>query len=152
MRPIRRRLLPLLVLPLLLAPLGCSRPAAAAGPAITVYKTPTCGCCRKWVDHLEAHGFRVETVDMGDLTAVKQKHGVPSGMASCHTAVVDGYTVEGHVAADVIQKLLAERPAVKGLAVPGMPMGSPGMEGPFKEPYEVYTFDARGPVDVFAVK
>lgn len=152
MKILRNRLLALLAVPSLALAAACSKPAEASGPEITVYKTPTCGCCRSWVDHLEHEGFRVTTEDMADLSQIKEEHGVPDELVSCHTAVVDGYTVEGHVPADVIRKLLAERPQVTGIAVPGMPMGSPGMEGPFSEPYEVYTFEPTGPVDVFAVR
>jgi len=159
------------VLALLLVPLfsACSRsdepepprsaeavaatPATAAtGPVVKVYKTPTCGCCSKWVDHLRDEGFRVESVDLDDLTEIKRQQGVPRELASCHTAVVDGYAVEGHVPADVIRKLLSERPEVRGIAVPGMPMGSPGMEGPYKDDYEVFTFDENGPRDVYAIR
>jgi hypothetical protein len=136
----------------MLAVTSCSKPAEASGPTITVYKTPTCGCCRNWVDHLREEGFRVETVDQPSLTDIEARQGVPSSLASCHTGIVDGYTVEGHVPADVIRQLLAERPDVKGIAVPGMPMGSPGMEGPFAQPYEVFTFNEDGPQDVFAVR
>lgn len=133
---------------------GVTKVAAAATveTPITVYKSPTCGCCTKWEEHLREHGFRVESVAREDMPAVKQQHGVPQALQSCHTAVVGGYAVEGHVPADVIRKLLAERPKVKGIAVPGMPMGSPGMEGPYKDDYEVYTFDETGPGDVYAIR
>ncbi len=118
--------------------------------AVTVYKSPTCGCCSKWVKHLEANGFSVETHDVRDVTPIKLANGVPRGLSSCHTALVEGYVVEGHVpAADVIQ-LLDERPSIVGLAVPGMPIGSPGMEGPRPERYSVMSFDAEGQVEVFA--
>lgn len=128
--------------------------AAPAGPTVevTVYKSPTCGCCTKWEEHLRENGFRVVSVPREDMDAIKREHGVPKGLQSCHTALVNGYAVEGHVPADVIRKLLTERPRVKGVAVPGMPMGSPGMEGPHKDAYEVYTFDASGPRDVYAVR
>src|SRR5689334_4899534 len=116
--------------------------ASAAKPiAIKVYKTPQCGCCKGWVKHLQANGFQVETFDMPDLSSVKQKYGVGPALQACHTAVVNGYVVEGHVPADVIMKLLKEHPAVAGVAVPGMPSGSPGMEGALKQKYDVYTFD-----------
>lgn len=117
---------------------------------LTVYKTPTCGCCGKWVDHLREAGFAVATVDLPDLTAVKAKNGVPPELASCHTAVVDGYVVEGHVPAADVLRLLDERPAVAGLAVPGMPIGSPGMEGSRPERYTVYAFDSSGQTSRFA--
>ncbi len=127
--------------------------ASAAKPiAIKVYKTPQCGCCKGWVKHLQANGFQVETFDMPDLSSVKQKYGVAPALQACHTAVVNGYVVEGHVPADVIMKLLKEHPAVAGVAVPGMPMGSPGMEGALKQKYDVYTFDRAGHTKVFAHK
>jgi len=116
---------------------------------ITVYKSPTCGCCERWIDHLGDNGFDVVTKDIRDLSAVKAAHAVTPRLASCHTALVDGYVVEGHVPVVDIRRLLAERPAVKGLAVPGMPMGSPGMEGARKDPYDVLTFDDEGRTKVF---
>jgi hypothetical protein len=128
-----------------------SNNATAAKPvAIKVYKTPQCGCCKGWIQHLKANGFQVEAIDMPDLSMVKEKYGVKPALLSCHTAVVYGYVVEGHVPADVIQKLIKERPAVAGLAVPGMPGGSPGMEGAIKQAYEVYTFDKSGKTKVYA--
>jgi hypothetical protein len=127
-------------------------PAAAAGPTtITVYKTPTCGCCAKWVEHMKANGFAPTVHDLPELSAIKAKHGIPPDLQSCHTAIVDGYVVEGHVPADVVQKMLKDRPKAAGIAVPGMPMGSPGMEqGGVKDPYDVLTFDAAGRTGVFA--
>jgi hypothetical protein len=118
--------------------------------AIKVYKTPQCGCCKAWVKHLSDNGFRVETMDMPDLSLVKQKYAVKPALQSCHTAVVNGYVVEGHVPADVILKLLRERPSVAGIAVPGMPMGSPGMEGASKQAYDIFTFDRAGRSRVYA--
>ena len=127
--------------------------APAAKPiAIKVYKTPQCGCCKAWVQHLSRNGFQVETMDMPDLALVKQKYGVTPGLEACHTAIVNGYVVEGHVPADVIKRLLRERPAVVGIAVPGMPAGSPGMEGAMKERYDVLTFDRAGRSRVYARK
>ena len=117
---------------------------------VTVYKSPTCGCCTKWIAHLEANGFKVNAHDVADLTQVKREHGVRRELTSCHTALVDGYVIEGHVPAEDIQRLLQERPDVVGLAVPGMVMGSPGMEGPTSEPYNVLTFDREGNTTVFA--
>jgi hypothetical protein len=126
-------------------------PAYAAAPiAITVYKTPTCGCCKKWVEHLESHGFKVTANDMDDLSEVKATFGVPAELQSCHTATVGKYVVEGHVPADLIQKMLKEKPAIAGLAVPGMPMGSPGMEGMRKDDYDVIAFDRQGKRSVYA--
>lgn len=127
-----------------------SRPAGALVP-MTVYKTPTCGCCAKWVDHVKAAGFQPEVTDLPNLTMVKGNAGVPQRLASCHTALVDGYVVEGHIPADVIHKLLRERPKVTGIAVPGMPIGSPGMEqGDRKDRYDVLTFDKSGNTKVYA--
>lgn len=125
---------------------------AAKPIAIKVYKTPQCGCCKAWVQHLSKNGFRVETMDMPDLALVKQKYGVTTALEACHTAVVGNYVVEGHVPADVIKRLLKERPAVLGIAVPGMPGGSPGMEGAMKERYDVLTFDRAGRSRVYARK
>ena len=127
--------------------------AGAEAPAtvgIEVYKTPTCGCCSKWIDHLESHGFEVKSHDLKNLSQLKREHGVPPVLASCHTAIVDGYVIEGHVPASDVARLLEERPAVRGLAVPGMPMGSPGMEGPRPVRYRVYSFDASGARQVFS--
>jgi hypothetical protein len=104
------------------------------------------------VQHLRDNGFKVETVDMPDLSAVKQKYGVKPAFEACHTAVVNGYVVEGHVPADVIMKLLKEHPAVAGIAVPGMPSGSPGMEVGSKERYDVLTFDRAGRTKVYVHK
>lgn len=119
-------------------------------PTVLVYKTPTCGCCNGWIDHLREEGFTVDARDVTDIMAVKRDGGVPPTMSSCHTAIVDGYVVEGHVPADQLKRLLAERPQVAGIAVPGMPVGSPGMEGAGARPYQVLSFDHRGEAAVFA--
>lgn len=148
---IARRLLPLGLALLLPAVSPAEEPArSASGPLVTVTRTPTCGCCSKWADHLEANGFRVELRNVPDVTPVKRAKGVPQSLAACHTAEVGGYVVEGHVPAGDIRRLLAERPAVTGIAVPGMPEGSPGMEGPEPERYHVYAFDRGGRVTVFS--
>ncbi len=119
--------------------------AADAAAAITVYKSPTCGCCGRWADHLAEAGFAVREVELEDLHAVKHANGIPPGLGSCHTAEVAGYAIEGHVPAAEIHRLLAERPAVAGLAVPAMPIGSPGMEqGGRTDRYVVQAFDAEG--------
>lgn len=120
------------------------------GTPIAIYKTPTCGCCTLWVEHLQANGFSPTVSNLNDLTPVKRSNGVPTALQSCHTAVVDGYVIEGHVPAADVRRLLAERPDVAGLAVPGMPIGSPGMEGPNPEPYSVLAFDRNGGTEVFA--
>jgi hypothetical protein len=122
-----------------------SKPADAI--TIQVYKTPTCGCCSKWIDHLEDAGFDVEATDLPDLTALKAENGITRSLSSCHTAMVGGYVVEGHVPADDIRRMLTERPPIAGLTVPGMPMGSPGMEHPDPhrhEAFEVLAFSAEG--------
>ena len=124
--------------------------AGAQEPVVEVYKSPTCGCCVKWVAHLEQHGFTVKVVDVPDPSVVKSRVAVPGRLASCHTALVDGYIVEGHVPATDVRRLLEERPSIAGLAVPGMPMGSPGMEGPNPTPYDVLTFDRSGTLTVFS--
>ncbi|HVF38327.1 MAG TPA: DUF411 domain-containing protein [Gemmatimonadaceae bacterium] len=125
-------------------------PAGAQATLVKVYKDPNCGCCKKWVEHLEKNGFKVESFDMPDMSLIKQKHAVTGELQSCHTALVGDYVVEGHVPADVIRRLLKEKPAVAGLAVPGMPMGSPGMEGATKEKYDILTFDRAGRTKVYA--
>lgn len=118
---------------------------------VRVYKSPTCGCCTAWVDHLREEGFEVRVEDGREVTAAKVELGVPPGVQSCHTAVVDGYVVEGHVPADAIRDLLSERPDVSGVAVPGMPVGSPGMEveDGRQDPYDILTFDDGGATEVF---
>lgn len=112
---------------------------------MTVYKSPSCGCCAAWVDHVEASGHTVKVVNSEDMDQVKQTLGVPEPLHSCHTAVVDGYLIEGHVPVADIDRLLAERPEAKGLAVPGMPVGSPGMEMPGTDAdrYNVILFNAE---------
>lgn len=119
-------------------------------PGMTVYKSQWCGCCTQWVAHMREHGFAVEVEEMNDLSPIKARYGVTQELSSCHTAVVDGYVVEGHVPADLVKRLLRDRPEVVGLAVPGMPIGSPGMEGPNKEAYNVLTFDGEGKTAVYA--
>ncbi|HSM61331.1 MAG TPA: DUF411 domain-containing protein [Longimicrobiales bacterium] len=139
------------------APAGEARPTPVASartdaplPAIVVYKTASCGCCNGWVEHLRAAGFEVDARDVTDLMSIKRDAGVPVDMSSCHTALVDGYVVEGHVPADVVMRLLDERPEVAGIAAPGMPVGSPGMEGPGARPYSVQSVDRQGGREVFA--
>lgn len=142
-RPIVRRLAAL-GLGLMLSPL------AIAGPLVEVWKDPGCGCCTAWAEHLEAEGFEVRLHDTREMRQVKVERGVPPRLASCHTAVVDGYVIEGHVPAADIRRLLAEAPELAGLAVPGMPHGSPGMETGRLDDYTVYGWhaDDRAP-DVF---
>ena len=124
--------------------------AQSAPTSITVYKTATCGCCSKWVDHLRTHNFDVRAIDVEDIAAVKRTYGVPPELGSCHTAVVGGYVVEGHVPGEAVARMLRERPAIAGLTVPGMPIGSPGMEVPGRsEPYEILSFDRAGKSQVY---
>ena len=117
---------------------------------IVVYKSPTCGCCGKWVEHMEKAGFSVDVENRRDLAPIKHELGVPGRMQSCHTAKVGDYFVEGHVPAELVKQLLADKPDIKGLTVPGMPMGSPGMEGPRKDPYNVIAIDKDGRARVYA--
>lgn len=116
---------------------------------LVVYKSPTCGCCDKWVEHMQDAGFSVEPRDRVDLDPVKAEHGIARHLQSCHTAVIDGYVVEGHVPADLVRRMLDERPDIRGLAVPGMPMGSPGMEGPYTERYDVLAIGSDGRTQVY---
>lgn len=117
---------------------------AQSGPRIVVYKDPKCGCCAKWITHLEQAGFTAEVVETADVASIKQNMAVPQDLGSCHTAKVDGYAIEGHVPASAILRLIADRPEVTGLAVPAMPSGSPGMEGGTPEIYEVILFGPKG--------
>ena len=124
---------------------------AAARPVVHVWKSPTCGCCAAWVEHMRAAGFTVEVEDVQNIDQVKREQGVPRAAASCHTALVDGYLVEGHVPAATIDRMLAERPEIAGIAVPGMPVGSPGMEVPGMDaqPYQVVAFTSGGELSVY---
>jgi hypothetical protein len=120
---------------------------------LTVYKSPTCGCCSRWVTHAQAvlAGWEITTHDVDDLSEVKARLGVPSSLESCHTAISGPYVFEGHVPADLIKRFMTERPTALGLAVPGMPAGSPGMEmGARKDPYDVLLFDKAGKTRVYA--
>lgn len=127
---------------------GGSGQAQAASRQVVVYKSPLCGCCGGWVEYMEKHGYAVEVHDLDDVEAVKQKLGVPAEHWSCHTATIGEYVVEGHVPVEAIEKLFAEKPPVAGIASPGMPMGSPGMNGP-KEPNVIVTFGGTVPSAVF---
>ena len=126
--------------------------AQKPAPTVQVYKSPTCGCCASWVKHLQQHGFTTRVTETDDVATIKAQRGVPARVQSCHTAVVDGYVIEGHVPAADVQRLLKERPSVVGIAVPGMPIGSPGMEVPGQKPqkYDVVAFDKQGQTRVFA--
>lgn len=122
---------------------------AAEAADVVVYKSPTCGCCKGWVEHMRANGYRVEVHDRQSVLPVKQAMGVPRNLQSCHTAVVGGYVIEGHVPADAVARLLREQPAIMGLAVPGMVMGTPGMEGPRSDPYDIMAFDENGSATIY---
>ena len=127
------------------------QPAWAASPVIDVYKSPTCGCCNKWIDHLKANGFTVLAHDTDDVVSHKYRLGVPPGHGSCHTAEVNGYLVEGHVPAKEIRRLLKEKPRARGLVVPAMPIGSPGMEqGNRKDAYDVLLVKRDGGTQTYA--
>ncbi|ANN77829.1 metal-binding protein [Bordetella flabilis] len=126
---------------------------AGSGAQISVWKTPTCGCCKDWVKHLKDSGFEVAVHDVPDTSAVRQRNGIPNDYASCHSARIDGYALEGHVPATEIRRLLRERPEAVGLAVPGMPLGAPGMDGPDyggrRLPYNVYLIERAGRARVY---
>lgn len=145
MLPRRRALLGLLALPLTSA-------AASAPPQVEVWKDPNCGCCNDWISHLRGNGFEVRVHDTGN-NAVRQQLGMPRELGSCHTARVAGYVIEGHVPAREIHRLLKEKPLAIGLAVPGMPVGSPGMDGPLygnrKDRYHVLLVRRQGPTSVY---
>lgn len=127
--------------------------AGADAPLVEVWKSPSCGCCKDWVAHLEANGFRVRVHDVGNA-AMRGRVGIPVALGSCHTALVSGYALEGHVPARDLQKLLKDRPVAIGLAVPGMPVGSPGMDGPAyggrRDPYQVLLVAKDGSSSVFS--
>jgi len=137
------------VVTLLVASLLAVRSAYAE--EITVYKTPTCGCCSGWVDHLRDNGFDVTTHDLDNLAGIKARHGLTDArLMSCHTAIVDGYVVEGHVPADDIRRLIEEKPDVLGIAAPGMPQLSPGMHSDIPKNYDVLSFDRQGRIGLFS--
>jgi len=136
----------------LLGTLGLARPLAAGRrkTPMVVYKDPGCGCCEQWVAIMQREGFVVSARNTSDMEPIKRRYHVGPSLASCHTALVEGYVIEGHVPADLVQKLLREKPKVLGLAVPGMVTGSPGMEGPNPQHYQVLSFDAAGKTAVYA--
>ncbi len=147
----RDLLLALAAIPLSLA---LSTGAAQKLPTVEVFKTPACGCCDDWVKHLQANGFQVTPINVPDLAPVRARLGMPAQYGSCHTARVGGYLVEGHVPAREVRRLLRERPQAIGIAVPGMPIGSPGMDGPIykglQQPYDVLLVQRDGSARVFA--
>ena len=125
--------------------------AAQADTKMIVYKTSTCGCCGKWVEHLTANGFEVDVRDVNDIVSEGRKLGVPDALRSCHTGSIGGYAIEGHVPAADVKRLLAEKPKARGLAVPGMPIGSPGMESDgYVEPYSVFLFQSDGSGEIYS--
>lgn len=127
--------------------------SATASNTMIVYKSPTCGCCESWIDHMKEAGYDVEVRDMQNVNPIKDQEGVYPRLRSCHTATIGGYVVEGHVPAEQVTKMLAEQPAIRGLAVPGMPIGSPGMEqgDPANyQDYQVVAFDTEGTLTVYA--
>jgi hypothetical protein len=130
-----------------------SGPALAGGPPkqATLYKSPFCGCCEEHARYLREHGFVVTVVPTGDLTLIRRHHRVPETLAGCHTILIDGYVVEGHVPASAIDKLLRDRPAITGISLPGMPEGSPGMSGAKTAPFTVYVISEGNPT-VYAVE
>jgi hypothetical protein len=136
-----------------LAMLAMPLPALAgdASRAVTLYKTPQCSCCDEYADYLRANSFDVTVVPTHDLSSIKREHGVPDALEGCHTSVVDGYVVEGHVPVNTLNKLLTERPRIRGIALPGMPLGSPGMSGRKEGPFTMYVI-GEGQTRVFAVE
>ena len=147
-RPARR---PLALVATLALAAAFAAPVLAAGEEVVMYKDPNCGCCGKWAEHMRAAGFSVKEIKSTDMGAIKREAGVPQALGSCHTAKVGGYFVEGHVPAADVKRLLAEKPKVAGISAPGMPQGSPGMEGPFPaDRYDVVSVTADGKTRVFA--
>lgn len=128
-----------------------SPPALAAESVLTVYRSVTCRCCGHWIEHMQSAGFEVQEIVPDDMAAIKATYGVPEALASCHTAIIDNYRIEGHVPAADVQRLLREQPDILGIAAPGMPIGSPGMEmGDRIDPYTVVSFTADGETPTFA--
>ncbi|PMS19710.1 metal-binding protein [Trinickia dabaoshanensis] len=130
--------------------IGVQLPAMAAGIPVTLYKNPSCGCCDAWAKDLAANGFTVKTVNTEDLASVAQRYGVPESLEGCHTAIVGGYVVEGLVPARYVKSLLAQHPATKGIALPGMPTGAPGMPGARSGPLKIYYLESGSAPRVFA--
>ena len=133
-----------------LSTLGGISTAVAAEDEVVMYKDPNCGCCGAWNEHMKKGGFALETRADANMSALKDRYRVPADLRSCHTAVVGGYVFEGHVPSDLVARVLKEKPRIAGLAVPGMPPGSPGMESPTHQPYKVIAFDRDGRRQVYA--
>ena len=149
MNPVRSSLIALIGAAVL--GLGATGIAAAADDEVTMFKDPYCGCCGKWAEHMREHGFKVKEVISQEMDQIKHQAGVPRALGSCHTAKVGNYVVEGHVPAADVKRMLSEKPAITGISAPGMPLGSPGMEGPYPaDRYDVVSFDAQGRTAVFA--
>lgn len=150
MKPLSRRSL-LIVSVSALAAAGCAQTARSSSD-LAVYKSPTCGCCGAWVEHMTGAGFQARVIEVADPGSIRRAQGIPESLASCHTAVIGGYVLEGHVPAEDVRRLLAERPDALGLAVPAMPLGSPGMETPDgqREPYETMLLLSSGRTRAFA--
>ena len=123
--------------------------APVLAASLTVYKSPTCGCCEDWISHMQEAGFEVTAIDRANMMSIKKRAGVTPALASCHTALIDGYVIEGHVPAADVRQLLEKKPAVHGLTIPGMPQSAPGMDIP-GSPYEVLSFDKNGNTAVFS--
>jgi hypothetical protein len=140
-RPLRRLAIAALI--------GLPLAASAAQPVIEVYKSATCGCCKAWIQHLEANGFQVHAHDVANPSDYREKFGMPNQLGSCHSATVQGYAIEGHVPASDIKRLLASKPKARGLSVPAMPPGSPGMEGARKDPFDVLLVGNGGTTSVY---
>ena len=149
---LRREFLKLALIGVAIAPLQFnSANAAVSGAAIKAYRNPGCGCCEKWAEQLKTAGFEVDMQDDPDLSARRSAAGVPDDLAGCHTALMGNYVIEGHVPLAEIEKLISEKPAIRGIAVPGMPTGSPGMEmGESRDAYDVIAFKADGSRSIFA--
>ncbi len=130
---------------------ACTSEQTTTSAQMIVYKSPTCGCCQKWVDYIESSGITVSTIDSDEMDSIKSKHGLHNNsLKSCHTAIIDDYVIEGHVPVDDIKRLLADRPAIVGLTAPGMPMMSPGMNSLIPEGYDVLAFDKNNDTSVFS--
>lgn len=134
------------------APAKSATKATPAKPHLSVYKSPTCGCCAKWVEYMEANGFTASVTNMPDVTPIKVSNGLPPHLGSCHTTLIGGYVIEGHVPVADIRRLLKEKPAIAGLAAPGMPAGSPGMDVPNSPPYDIIAFDKSGRTSVYSTQ
>lgn len=145
------RLVHALLASLLVVTSGVRAADAPTGQSLMkVWKSPTCGCCVKWIERMEAAGFRVESTDIDNVDPIKTANGVPLRLGSCHTALVGGYVIEGHVPVEDVRRLLKERPGIVGLTAPGMPPGSPGMDIPNSPPFEVLAFSKDGTTSVYA--